>query len=121
MNPAPLYLGELDYPTDMYYRISSGNQAYQANRETDINQRVKRVMNRALMAATQCTVKIPGNIDLKLGDTVYFDFNFNGTIDQTTSGKYLICKIKHEIAQNDYFMTVNIRKDSNIQGEKVES
>lgn len=121
MNPNPLYLGELDYPTDMHYRISSGNQAYQANRETEINQRVKRVMNRALMDATQCTLKIPGNIDLKLGDTVYFDFTFNGQIDQTTAGKYLLCKIKHEIAQNEYFMTVNIRKDSNIQGEKVES
>ena len=121
MNPESLYLGELDYPKDMYYRISSGNQAYQANRETDINQRVKRVMNRALLDATQCTLKIPGNIDLKLGDTVYFDFYYNNQIDQTTSGKYLLCKIKHEIALNDYSMTVNIRKDSNIQGEKVES
>ena len=121
MNPESLYLGELDYPKDMYYRISSGNQAYQSNRETDINQRVKRVMNRALLDAAQCTLKIPGNIDLKLGDTVYFDFYFNNQIDQTTSGKYLLCKIKHEIAQNDYSMTVNIRKDSNIQGEKVES
>jgi hypothetical protein len=121
MNPQPIYLGELDYPKDMYYRISSGNQAYQANRETDINQRVKRVMNRTLMEATIATVKLPGNIDLKLGDTVYFDFSYHGQIDQTTTGKYLICKIKHEIAQNSYSMTLNIRKDSNIQGEKVES
>lgn len=121
MNPESLYLGELDYPTDMYYRISSGNQAYQSNRDTDINQRVKRVMNRTLMDSGQNTLKIPGNIDLKLGDTVWLDFTYNGQIDQTTTGKYLICKIKHEIAQNEYSMTLNIRKDSNIQGEKVES
>ena len=121
MNPESLYLGELDYPTDMYYRLSSGNQAYQANRDTDINQRVKRVMNRTLMDSAQNTLKIPGNIDLKLGDTVWLDFTYNGQIDQTTTGKYLICKIKHEIAQNEYSMTLNIRKDSNIQGEKVES
>lgn len=121
MNPAPLYLGALDYPSDMYYRISSGNQAYQANRETDINQRVKRVMNRTLMDSSQHTLKIPGSIDLKLGDTVWLNFEYNSQIDQTTTGKYLICKIKHEIAQNDYNMTLNIRKDSNVQGEKVES
>lgn len=121
MNPEPIYLGELDYPKDMYYRLSSGNQAYQANRETEINQRVKRIMNRALLDSSQTTVKIPGNIDLKLGDTVYFDFNFNGTVDHTTSGKYLMCKIKHEIAQNEYYMTVNIRKDSNVKGDKIES
>lgn len=105
----------------MYYRLSSGNQAYQANRETEINQRVKRIMSRTLLDSSQTTVKIPGNLDLKLGDTVYFDFNFNGMVDHTTSGKYLMCKIKHEIAQNEYYMTVNIRKDSNVKGEKVES
>lgn len=121
MNPEPIYLGELDYPKDMYYRLSSGNQAYQANRETEINQRVKRIMSRALLDSSQTTVKIPGNLDLKLGDTVYFDFNFNGVVDHTTSGKYLMCKIKHEIAQNEYYMTVNIRKDSNVKGDKVES
>lgn len=120
MNSEPIYLGELDYPTDMYYRLSSGNQAYQANRLTDINQRVKRIMNRTLMDSSQTTLKIPGNIDLKLGDTVWFDFSYNGTPDQTTSGKYLICKIKHEIALNDYSMTLNIRKDSNVKGDKSE-
>lgn len=120
MNPDPIYLGELDYPKDMYYRISSGNQAYQSNRETDINQRLKRIMNRTLMDSSQTTIKIPGNIDLKLGDTVWFDFNYNGTPDQTTSGKYLICKIKHEIALNEYTMTLNIRKDSNVKGDKIE-
>lgn len=121
MNPSPLYLGEVEYPTDMYYRLSSGNQSYQSNRETDINQRVKRVMNRTLMESSSNTMKIPGNIDLKLGETVWLDFTYNGQIDQTTTGKYLICKIKHEIAQNEYSMTLNIRKDSNIQGDKVES
>jgi hypothetical protein len=121
MNPSPLYLGNLDYPTDMYYRISSGNQAYQSNRETDINQRVKRVMNRTLLDSSQHTLKIPGSIDLKLGETIWLDFEYNGQLDQTTTGKYLICKIKHEIAQNEYTMTMNIRKDSNVQGDKVES
>ena len=120
MNLESVYMDELDYPRDMHYRLGSGNQVYQANRESNINQRIKRVMNRALMDASEGTVKLPGNIDLKLGDTVYFDFTYNGQIDQTTSGKYLICKIKHEIALNDYNMTLNIRKDSNVKGEKVE-
>lgn len=123
MNSEKLYVGQVapEYPTDMHYRIQPGNMTYQANRESNINQRLKRIMARANLAASEFTLKIPGNIDLKLGDTVYFDFRYEDMLDHTSSGKYLLCMIKHEITLTDYFMSVNIRKDSNVKGDKVEN
>lgn len=123
MNPEKIYVGQTapEYPKDMHYRLSPGNSVYASNRTSDINHRLKRIMGRTLLYSSEMTVRIPGNIDLKLGDTVYFDFNYEGMVDHTTSGKYLICKIKHEIQQNEYNMTMTIHKDSYIKGEKVES
>lgn len=120
MNPERIYINQdQQYPTDMYYKLFSGNQAYRSNRDSNMNQRIKRIVNRALMDSSVTTLQIPGNIDLKLGDTVYFDFSFKGVPDHTTAGKYLICSIKHEIGISSYTMTLNIRKDSNIKGEKI--
>lgn len=119
MNPEPIYLGTRVDSNDMCYKLVTGNQCYQSNRDSNINQQLKRITQRTLYDASVSTLKIPGNIDLKLGDTVYFDFSFKGIPDQTTSGKYLICKIKHEVTPQEYHMTLNIRKDSNIKGEKV--
>lgn len=123
LNPEKIYVGEVapEYPTDMHYRLLPGNLAYASNRESDINQRLKRIMGRALLNSTEMTLRIPGNLDMKLGDTVYFNFTYEGLLDHTTSGKYLLCQIKHEITSQEYHMTVGIRKDSNIKGEKVES
>lgn len=123
MNPEKLYVGEIapEYPKDMHYRVMPGNMAYEANRNSNVNQRLKRVMGRALLESTEFTLKLPGNIDLKLGDTVYFDFRYQELLDHTSSGKYLLCMIKHEITVQDYFMTVNIRKESNVKGDKVEN
>jgi hypothetical protein len=121
MNSERIYMNpEIPYPADMFYKLFTGNQAYRTNRDSNMNQRLKRIVNRALMDSSTTTLRIPGNIDLKLGDTVYFDFTFTGKPDHTTAGKYLICSIKHEIAVNNYTMTLNIRKESNIKGEKYE-
>jgi hypothetical protein len=122
MNPEKIYIGSVapEYPKDMHYRVQPGNSVYSTNRESTVNQRLKRIMNRTLLNSTEMIVKIPGNIDIQLGDTVYFDFKFGPDVDFTSSGKYLISQIKHEITSKDYYMTVSIRKESNIKGEKRE-
>jgi hypothetical protein len=122
MNPEKVYVGKIapEYPKDMHYRVLPGSSVYSSNRNSEVNQRLKRIMARALHNSTQMTLKIPGNIDLQLGDTAYFDFQYHGTIDYTAAGKYLICQIKHEMTTEEYTMTLGIRKESNIKGEKIE-
>lgn len=122
MNPEKIYVGKVapEYPKDMHYRVLPGNSVYDSNRDSQVNQRLKRIMSRSLLNSTEMTLKIPGNIDLQLGDTVYFDFKYEDMIDHTSSGKYLLCQIKHEITMKDYHMIVNIRKESNIKGDKIE-
>jgi len=122
MNSEKVYVGTTapDYPKDMHYRMEVGNSIYSTNRNAQVNQRLKRVMARALHNSTQMTLKIPGNIDIQLGDTAYFDFQYHGMVDQTAAGKYLICQIKHEMTSQEYTMTLGIRKESNIKGDKIE-
>lgn len=122
MNPEKIYVGPVapEYPKDMHYRLMPGSMVYDSNRESNINQRLKRIMGRALLDSCEFTLKIPGNVDLKLGDTVYFEFRYEELIDHTSSGKFLICAIKHEVSTADYYMTLTIRKDSNVKGDKIE-
>ena len=92
---------------------------YSEHNSLQINQRLKRLINRALLNNSKITISLSGNIDLKTGDVILLDYRdeFNKP-DLIRSGKYIITKIKHDVTKVEYMMTLECSKDSFITTSK---
>jgi len=61
-----------------------------------------------------------GNSELNVGDTIYAEFAQSTTYeveegDKYTSGKYLITKLRHKFAKNDYYTLIECVKDTGLE------
>lgn len=65
-------------------------------------------------------LKIPGNTNLKIGDVIELDIpstkpEKEPEKDPFLSGRYLITKLRHQVAKENYETIIEIFKDSNIE------
>lgn len=112
------------------------NQSYaysassELNTEEDIEDNSKsfettahRIIDFMRSNGNKITIRVAGNSDLSVGQTIYFDCprqqvkleNQSENTDPILSGKYIISKIDHVLTKQDYYCNMELIKDSVIQ------
>ena len=61
---------------------------------------------------------IPGDTDIKVGDTINLDqLTLSGEVkSEVLAGKWLITKLKHEITPTEFYTHLELMSDSNVKG-----
>jgi len=72
-----------------------------------------------IIAGTRLNLQVKGQSYLQVGDVIQFDIisvenklNTDGKLDPQYSGRYIILKLRHRVADSEYIQTIECVKDS---------
>lgn len=120
MNKGNLFIDDT-FPQEKNSKIiyDVADSVYSLHGNSFINQRLKRLNNRALLNGSKVTIVLSGNIDIKTGTVIYVFYRDEfDKPDLLRSGNYIVTKIKHDITKAEYLMTIECSKDSYIPTSK---
>lgn len=74
-------------------------------------------MEVAQIVSKDIVIKIPGNTNIKCGDTVFLDHLSISSEAKSyiASGKWLVTKVKHSISPSEYYTTMEVMSDSDLK------